>query len=333
MRKISYNFLFVAGLMLVLGLGTVVSANTFVSVNTKDEITRIPKNMSMVTVTTDEPMTVFVDGVQVGRTQGNQIKFEKVVTPGVHEVKITNDQGKDFTRTYTFTKNVRNCICLRTVRQRVETPCPYNMSITGPDKVQEGDLITFATFNTPSPGGTSDQPLNYAWSVSPSNARITSGLGTSSITVDTTGLGGQTVRAEVDVNDGVAAYDTTCRQRISANTEVEKYIPPPIPPSELFDKIVFRVFDDDKARLDNYAIALQNRPDVQGYIIMYQGPKVGKKFVDADKMAKRSLDYLVKVRGIDPRRIVVTNGGPREETQGDMWVVPPGAQPPVPTPR
>ncbi len=93
------------------------------------------------------------------------------------------------------------------------------------------------------------------------------------------------------------------------------------------------MFDDDKARLDNYANALQNRPDSQGYIIMYQGPKVGRKTVEADRMAKRSLDYLVKVRGVDPRRIVITNGGNREATMGDLWIVPPGAQPPVATPR
>lgn len=321
MRKISKNFLLVVGIMVVLGMVQTAFAN--------DVITKIPKNMSVISVTTDEPMSVYVDGVEVGRTQGNQIKFERTVTPGIHEVKIVGAEGKEFTKTYTFNKGVRNCVCLKTVTTVKEDPCPYNVTVTGPERVTQGDLITFAALNSGAATA-----LNYVWKVSPAGARITSGLGTPSITVDTADLGGQTVSAEVDVTDGV--YDAQCRQRIAVSTLVDKYIPPPIDPptNRLFETIVFRVFDDDKARLDNYAVELQNKPDAQGYVIVYQGPKVkGKKFVDADKMAKRSLDYLVKVRGIDPRRIVVTNGGTREETMGDLWLVPPGAQPPVPSPR
>ncbi len=322
MRKISYNLIFVVGLMMALSLGTTTLAIE------KDEKVKIPKNMSMISVQTDEPMTVFMDGIEMGKTQGNQIRFEKVVAPGNHEVKVVNADGKDTTRTLVFPKNARQCICFKTVRKTIETPCPYNISVSGPDKVEEGDLITFFATNSAADAAST---LNYLWRVTPESASITSGSGTSSITIDTTNLGGQTVRAEVEVTDGF--YDAQCRQRISISTPVDR-IPPPEPKKpELFDKIVFRIFDDDKARLDNYAVALQNRPDVQGYIIVYQGPKVGKKVVDADKMAKRSLDYLVKVRGIDPRRIVVTNGGNREATMGDLWVVPPSAQPPVPTPR
>ncbi len=38
-----------------------------------------------------------------------------------------------------------------------------------------------------------------------------------------------------------------------------------------FDEFESLAFDDDKARLDAFAIELQNQPDSQGYIIMYQG--------------------------------------------------------------
>lgn len=328
MRKISYKFLFIVGLITVLGLGTIVSAYDGKSKETKDEVTRIPKNMSMVSVTTDEPMTVYVDGVAVGKTQGNQVKFEYPVNPGNHEVKIVNDGGKEFVKTDNYVKGVRNCICVKTVRKKIETPCPYDIQVSGPEKVQEGDLITFAAMNAVSGGA---NPLNYVWRVSPSNARVTSGLGTPSITVDSTGLGGQAVRAEVEVTDGY--YDAQCRQRIAVNTPVEKLPPPVQPPYEEFDRIVFRVFDDDKARLDNYAVALQNKPDAQGYMIVYQGPKVKNKVVDANKMARRSLDYLVKVRGIDPRRIIVIQGGTREQTMADLFFVYSNGTIPVPTPR
>lgn len=325
MRKISYNFLFIIGLMTVLGLGTAVSAHELTVSETKTEVLKtIPKNMSAISVETDEPMKIYIDGIEIGTTEGNKVKFEKLVTPGDHDVRIVPAQGKEVRRTLFFTKQVRQCICLKTVTTRVETPCPYDISVSGPERVMAGDSINFIASNA---APNSPNPMNYVWRVSPAAARITSGLGTSSITVQTGDLGGQTVTAEIDATDGF--NDAQCRQRKSVSTIIEK-IPPP-PESSLKDSLVFRVFDDDKARLDNYAIELQNAPDTQAYIIMYQGRE--KKLVSADKMAKRTLDYLVKVRGIDPRRIVITNGGGREQTMGDLWVVPPGSQPPVPTPR
>lgn len=324
--------------MILLGVGTALAAHleevasvNVASVNKDETKVKIPKNMSMLQVETDEPMVVYVDGVEVGRTQGNKIKFHHPVTPGLHEVKIVSltSETAPFVRTYDFRKHASNCVCLKTVREKIETPCPYDIRVSGPGRVQDGDLITFVATNAAPVA--SAAALNYVWKVSPGNARITSGLGTSTITVDATNLGNQTVTAEVEATNGF--YDEQCRQRIPVNTFVE---PPPVievPPPTIFDSLVFRVFDDDKARLDNYANALQNRPDSQGYIIMYQGPKVGRKTVEADRMAKRSLDYLVKVRGVDPRRLVITNGGNREATMGDLWIVPPGAQPPVATPR
>ena len=194
---------------MLVGVGAFSAKTNKVSASNNDVITKIPKNMSVISVTTDEPMSVYIDGVEVGRTQGSQIKFERTVTPGIHEVRIVGADGKEFNRTYTFTRGVRNCVCLKTVTRTEEKNCPYDVSVTGPEKVTEGDLITFAVVDSAGQG----TPLNYNWKVSPSNARITSGLGTPSITVDTTGLGGQRIEAEVDVNDGV--YDD-CRKIYSA---------------------------------------------------------------------------------------------------------------------
>ena len=49
-----------------------------------------------------------------------------------------------------------------------------------------------------------------------------------------------------------------------------------------------------------------------------------------DVISKRTLDYLVKTRGIDPRRIQIVKWGTRPRTTYEIYVVPPGAQPPVP---
>ncbi len=109
-----------------------------------------------------------------------------------------------------------NCICLKIIEETTKRACPYNIQLDGPERVMEGDLITFASFNTVTAGAI---PVLYNWTVSPDNLKITSDLGTPSITVDTEGFGGQTITADLDVNDGV--YDATCRQRISVPTIVD----------------------------------------------------------------------------------------------------------------
>ena len=316
MRNIKYNFLFVIGLVLTFGLTTVFAVE-------KND-TKRPKNSGILTVkTTPMAMTVKVDGQVVGLS-GVSTPAEFYLAPGIHRVEIEGPNGKAFSKEIEIKKDAKNCICLKIVEETTKRPCPYDIRLDGPERVTEGDLITFASFNAVK---NDVIPVIYTWTVSPKNLRITSGLGTPAITVDTTGFGGQTITADLDVNDGV--YDANCRQRISVPTIVDN-IPPP-PKSRKFDDFVSLAFDDDKARLDAFTIELQNNPDAQGYIIMYQGTdKVSMRSRKVDVLSKRTLDYLVKVRGIDPRRIVITNWGTRPQTTYELWVIPPGAQPPVP---
>jgi hypothetical protein len=49
-------------------------------------------------------------------------------------------------------------------------------------------------------------------------------------------------------------------------------------------------------------------------------------------LGARARDYLVTQRGIDQSRIVVLNGGFREEDCVELWIIPRGATPPQPTP-
>ena len=86
-------------------------------------------------------------------------------------------------------------------------------------------------------------------------------------------------------------------------------------------------FNDEKARLDNYAIALQNEPGAQGTIICYGG-RVGRAG-EAQARCDRAKNYLVNERGIDASRISTVDGGFREELTVELWVVPTGAQPPT----
>lgn len=305
-----YNFLFVIGLILTLGLATAFAGG-------KDDKKR-PKNTGILTVkTSPDAYQVKVNGEVIGMS-GVNTPAEFYLAPGFHNIEIVGPNGMSFSDDVEIVKNKKNCICLKMVERVTTKACPYRVNLSGPDQVLDGDLITFVStdaLNSPT-------PLNYNWTVT--GGRITSGQGRQAITVDTAGMGGQTVSANLDVNDGV--YDEQCRQNINVATFVEN--PPPPPSPRKFDEFVSRAFDDDKARLDSFAIELQTNPDTQGYIIMYQGTEKGSR--DVEKISKRALDYLVNSRGIDPRRIVFTNWGTRQETTYELWVIPPGAQPPVP---
>lgn len=89
---------------------------------------------------------------------------------------------------------------------------------------------------------------------------------------------------------------------------------------------------DHSARLDNFAIELQNSPDAVGYLVVYGAE--GKASGTADFRLRLAKDYLVNARGIDAERIVTVFGGPyrdKAESYSELWVVPPGAEAPKPS--
>jgi len=134
--------------------------------------------------------------------------------------------------------------------------------------------------------------------------------------VDTAGLGGQTVTATVEVG----GLDPACSRTASCSASVTA----PQPPPTKFDEYGNIRFNDEKARLDNYAIQLQNQPGAQGYIIAY-----GSCAGEAQARADRAKDYLVNTRGIDAGRIVTMDGGCRSDLSVELWIVPSGATPPA----
>ncbi len=315
MRNSRYKFIVILGLMLTLGLSTAIAGGN-------DKVKK-PKNTGILSVkSTPYAMTVKVDGQVVGRS-GTVEGAEFYLTPGIHLVEIEGPDGKTFSKEINIVKNVKNCICINVIERVTERPCPYNISVSNPDVVRDGDLVTFAALDAV--GGTA--ALNYIWKVTPSSARITSGIGTDAITVDSTGLGEQIITAELEVTDGL--YDASCRQRVVGSTAVEK-LPPPLPPIQ-FDEFWTISNDDDKARLDGLAIELQNSPNVQGYIIMYRGTDKKSQTRTPEKLASMALNYLVQERGVDPSRLTVVQAGTRPVTTYQIWLVPPGAVNPVPT--
>lgn len=269
-------------------------------------------------------MPISIDGRPEGSTTTDIRTIE--LNPGPHNIEITLPNGGRWVRDFEIERGRKLCLNLNFHPKTytvTKSPCPYPVNVSSPMSVNDGDLITFASDVAYNGTGT----LNYTWSVSPAEARIVSGAGTPTITVDSTGLGSQRITATLVVDDG--SGEAACRQVSQASTNV---VPKVIvtPECKAFDQFLSVAFDDDKARFDNLAIALQGSPDDQAYIIIYAGrtSRVGQ----ADALGRRSMDYLVNARGLDSRRITVLNGGYRDADYIEIWVCPPGAKAPQPSP-
>jgi hypothetical protein len=266
-----------------------------------------------------------LDGKSFGATTTDDRSID--LPPGVHTIVITLPDGQSWTREFTLDAGRIKCVALnyRPAPPPLATsPCPFPLNLSAPSQVNEGEIITYTADVTYK----GSSPLAYVWTVSPANARILSGVGTPTITVDSTGLGGQRISAVLVVDDG--SGDPVCRQTAAAGT----YVPPPPParedPAREYDTCCTCTFDDQKARLDNLAVELQNEPATTTYIIAYGGRT--SRAGQADMLGARAREYLTAQRGIDASRIVVLNGGYREEDCVELWLVPSGATPPRATP-
>jgi hypothetical protein len=269
---------------------------------------------------------ITIDGKPAGETTEYTRAIE--LDPGPHTVEIEFPNNTRWAQTFNIVAGRKNCIALNyrprtiTVQPIAASPCPYPVNVTAPATVNDGDVITFSA----DIGYAGPSALNYTWTVSPPAARILSGAGTPTITVDSSGLGNKRVTAILVVDDG--SGDRSCRQTAQAATGVGAL--PTITTPKRFDEFPSIAFDDDKARLDQMAIELQNSPNSTGYIIAYAGRR--SRAGEADRMGQRAIDYLTTTRGISRDRLVFVNGGYRDTNSFELWLVPQGAEPPKPTP-
>jgi hypothetical protein len=312
MRSLSFKFVAAMAFLIALGLAPAFAANA------KDK-NKIPKDQGEVRITTSPVgFPIMIDGQSYGVSNdpADPIRLGK----GSHHVEVLFP-GKPWSQDVMVEGGKRNCICLTYSRKPLYSPCPYRPTVSAPDTIADGDTITF----TSDVSYTGTRPLAYTWTVTPSAAKIVGSTDTNTLVVDTTGLGGQRVTASLHVNPGYG--DERCTAMAEAGTDVT-LIPPP-PEKRNWGTSPGLSFDMDKASLDNFAIQLQNEPSNTGYLIVYGGR--GNRAGSADRLAKRSLDYLVQTRGIDRNRVVVVNGGTSDTDFIEMWLVPPGAEPPVPS--
>ncbi|MDQ1707226.1 MAG: hypothetical protein QOJ88_437, partial [Pyrinomonadaceae bacterium] len=224
------------------------------------------------------------------------------LAPGTYVATVSVSDGIAPPVTGTASVAIAECVGCR-------PPCPA-VSVSCPASVAQGAPLTFtAAVNA-------DANVTYNWSVSAGT--ISSGQGTSSITVDTTALGGQSVTATVELG----GLDPSCSRTASCTTSVET------PPASCrkFDEYADLKFNDEKARLDNLAIQLQQEPGSQAYYVIF-----GSCDAEGAARSARAVDYLVNARGIDRGRITVVDGGCRESLTVELWLCPTGAGAPVAT--
>ena len=84
-------------------------------------------------------------------------------------------------------------------------------------------------------------------------------------------------------------------------------------------------WDDEKARLDNFAIELMHDPNVIGYYYVNAG-KISCEG-EAQARAVRAKNYMTKIRDADWSRIIWRDIGYGDEFGVSIWLAPRGAPP------
>lgn len=311
------NFKFVfAVLLALLFVGVSPTTNVFAKA-------RKAKYGTIKLMTNPGGLLLTIDGKPYGETLTEYRSFE--LEPGTHNVVVTLPNGNLWTREIEVPAGLVKCVVVnyRPLPPPPKSPCPFPVNVSAPQTVGEGEIITYAA--DVSYGGTAG--LRYNWTITPAKARIMSGAGSPTITVDSTGLGGQRLVATLTVDDG--SPDPACAQTAQAVSIVAAEEKKILVARE-FDECINCTFDDQKARLDNLAVELQNDPTTTGYIIAYGGrtSPIGQ----VEMLMTRARNYLTNERAIDGSRLVIVNGGFREGDSVELWLVPRGAATPRATP-
>jgi K319-like protein len=256
----------------------------------------------------DNDQLLYTWSVTGGRLsgEGRQVNWDLTgVANGTYTATVEVNDGNQHTANGSTTVTVSECPdCVKP-----PPPCP-TVSVSCPSEVEESQAITFTASVT---GGDPAMTPTYNWSVS--SGTISSGQGTSTITVDTNGVSGN-----VTASVSVGGADPSCNATASCTTSIK---PKPVPPSK-FDEYGNIRFNDEKARLDNYAIQLQNNPGSTATIIVF-----GSCAGEAQQRGDRAKDYLVNTRGIEAGRITVVDGGCKPELNVQLWIVPQGSAAPT----
>jgi hypothetical protein len=232
------------------------------------------------------------------------------VRPGTYTITAGADNGCGVCgNTKTETITVEECKC--------ESPCICpTLDVSGGGVVESGQPMSF----TANLNGGSGTDYTYNWNVSAGT--ISSGQGTPSITVDTTGLANNTnITATVDVGgSGLCATCPSLNGSETGSITVNK------PEKRLFDEFGKLPDDEVKIRIENLYRELGNSPGSQGYIINYG---TDREIAARERQIQKAITFLRQ----DASRVTIVRGGANPNGAGvwtKVWIVPSGADNPTP---
>jgi len=196
--------------------------------------------------------------------------------------------------------------------QTEKSPCP-EIDVSGGAPVNVGDLVTFTVI---SDGRIENLNVQYEWKVS--SGLIASGQGTPTITIDTANIPSGT---SFTVNLRVTGLPENCKNIAEDNGSVMPRIL--IRDPDEFGKLSA---NEIKARIEALFVALENEPNLQGYIVNYG---TDKEIATREGQIRKAISF----RKFETSRITIARGGSNPVGNGiwtKVWIVPPGADNPQP---
>jgi hypothetical protein len=197
-------------------------------------------------------------------------------------------------------------------QQPAAVPCPQ-LVVQGPGRsVRDGEQISFAA--NIGGGDPNVQPV-FNWSIS--SGTIVNGQGTRTIQVDSTGAGND---RQITADLLIGGYSFECRNSATATVPVAA-------PAKKVDEFGDLPAQDESGKLDSIVNYLNQAPD-RIYVIGYAGRNNVRGY--ASDVLRRMKAYTTGKAPAD--RVVMIDGGFREQPAYEIWVVPIGAEPPRPSP-
>ena len=224
-------------------------------------------------------------------------------------------------------KAMADCNATFAIKELPKHPPQISCS-ANPATVQSGTPSNITcSCSTPDSGAEYQPPVMVSiggWSSSAGKLSGSEG----NATLDTAGVGAGpvTVSATCTDNRGLSSPG-------SAQVNVE--VPPPAPMASKVNDCEFkpnakpaRVDNECKAKLDDYALALQRDAEAKGVIVGSYDEKEGRNAKAARSLAAQraanTKEYLVKEKGIDPGRLETRVDGASGRMVAN-WIVPAGA--------
>lgn len=185
-------------------------------------------------------------------------------------------------------------------------PCPV-VSVSGGGIVRPGDEMIFTAEVS---GSAASSILEYEWTTT--KGKIVSGQGTRSISIDTTGLKGENITAEVKIK---GLYENCPNTASEIGSVVQPIITEPL---DYFGKLSD---DEIKARLANLYFALEQNLSSRGYI---QISGTAKEIANRRRQIKKAIRFFK----LDANRTTVAECERLDavEFRTIVWIVPPGAK-------